>query len=76
MVNFCSTCAHYNIVELKGIFWGLIFIFSLSRKSGLWDSFWHYKYGNCYSFNKVRGLTAGGPGPSYGKTRPVVSLHD
>ena len=37
------------------------------RKSRFWHTFWHYKYGNCFTFNKNRGLKVGGPGPDYGK---------
>ncbi|KAM7446204.1 hypothetical protein ABFA07_005421 [Porites harrisoni] len=35
-------------------------------KSRFWNSFWHYKYGNCFTFNKYSDLMAAGPGPAYG----------
>lgn len=46
----------------------------LSSKKNYWTGFWHYTYGNCFSFNQKKGLRAGGPGPGNGKLLGVFFL--
>ncbi|XP_078371421.1 degenerin-like protein asic-1 isoform X1 [Oculina patagonica] len=50
----------------KDIFRECTFRGRTCNKNRYWTRFWHYMYGNCFSFNKELGLRAGGAGPGNG----------